>query len=263
MESHLTGSFKRKLVEGEYDNDVDRFMFSVLDDSTMQLRECQTSIARPGVMIGDICFESAKICRKFWNDEMDGYFFHPDHISLCRNKTYWDEERNKGFCGDGWHQCRGNWPGFCARDNNQKALAEKVLPDYDCPDVTHDYIPGEQCDDKLESHFGCLFECKDNSTRIARFQVCDGIPQCKDESDEDEDFCSDCSRDYGYPRRIVGPSDKPVAWRATFPCKHRYTGRPICVVPCDGVDGLCEEYSDEQCQVSSNHLQDSFSLFHL
>ena len=30
MESHLTTSFKRKLVEGEYDNDVDRFMFSIL-----------------------------------------------------------------------------------------------------------------------------------------------------------------------------------------------------------------------------------------
>ena len=55
--------------------------------------------------------------RKFWNDDMGGYFFHPDHISLCRNKTYWDEERNRGFCGDGWHQCRGNWPGFCAPDN--------------------------------------------------------------------------------------------------------------------------------------------------
>ena len=142
MEIHLKAAFKRKLVEGEYDNDVDQFMFSILgkfniekmpvnlpylsvttlqiDDSTMRLRECRTANGGPGVMIGDNCFDSSKICRKLWNDEMGGYFFHPDHISLCRNKTYWDEERSSGFCGEGWHQCRGNWPGFCARDNNEK-----------------------------------------------------------------------------------------------------------------------------------------------
>ena len=51
---------------------------------------------------------------------MEGFFFHPDHLSICRNKTYWDQEENKGFCGDGWHQCLGNWPGFCAPDNDEK-----------------------------------------------------------------------------------------------------------------------------------------------
>ena len=135
--------------------------------------------------------------RKFWNDEMEGFFFHPDHLSICRNKTYWDQEENKGFCGDGWHQCLGNWPGFCAPDNDEKgntqykeiswivsfieyrlrrqsqfkfnlwisALGEKNLPDYHCPDVTHKYKPGEECDEKQSKHFGCLFECKDNITR--------------------------------------------------------------------------------------------------
>ena len=33
--------------------------------------------------------------------------------------------------------------------------------------------------------------------------------------------------------------------RATFPCLHRYTGRAICAVPCDGIDDMCENYADE------------------
>jgi hypothetical protein len=34
----------------------------------------------------------------------------------------------------------------------------------------------------------------------------------------------------------------------TLTCTHRYTGRPICAIPCDGHDNLCEEYSDENCE---------------
>ena len=35
---------------------------------------------------------------------------------------------------------------------------------------------------------------------------------------------------------------------ATFPCKHKVTGRPICAVPCDGILELCEDDADEQCE---------------
>jgi len=38
--------------------------------------------------------------------------------------------------------------------------------------------------------------------------------------------------------------------RATFLCKHRYTGKLICAVPCDGEDDFCEDFKDENCQVS-------------
>ncbi len=38
--------------------------------------------------------------------------------------------------------------------------------------------------------------------------------------------------------------------RATFLCKHRYTGKLICAVPCDGEDDLCEDFEDENCKSS-------------
>ena len=34
---------------------------------------------------------------------------------------------------------------------------------------------------------------------------------------------------------------------ASFPCKHRHTGKWICGIPCDGEDDFCEDYSDEKC----------------
>ena len=33
------------------------------DDEHMHIKMCQTENARPGVMIGDLCFDSSKICR--------------------------------------------------------------------------------------------------------------------------------------------------------------------------------------------------------
>ena len=35
---------------------------------------------------------------------------------------------------------------------------------------------------------------------------------------------------------------------ATFSCKHKVTQKPICAIPCDGVEELCENNVDEQCQ---------------
>ncbi len=49
-------------------------------------------------------------------------------------------------------------------------------------------------------------------------------------------------------------SETTDLWKAVFACRHRYTGRPICSEACDGVDGLCEGFADEQCQVYPFHF---------
>jgi hypothetical protein len=41
---------------------------------------------------------------------------------------------------------------------------------------------------------------------------------------------------------------------ATFSCKHRYTGHWICAVPCDGIDGLCEDFEDEKCDLGTSRI---------
>jgi len=41
---------------------------------------------------------------------------------------------------------------------------------------------------------------------------------------------------------------------ATFACKHRYTKKWICSVPCDGHDDLCEGFADEDCDPASKYL---------
>ena len=35
-----------------------------------------------------------------------------------------------------------------------------------------------------------------------------------------------------------------------FSISHRYTGKRICAVPCDGIDDLCLNNEDEECQES-------------
>jgi hypothetical protein len=73
-------------------------------------------------MIGAICFDRSKLCRNYWKDSMGSYFFHEQHIALCRNLTFWHEERNRGYCGEGFSPCTGNFPGFCKPDNEARLL---------------------------------------------------------------------------------------------------------------------------------------------
>ena len=64
--------------------------------------------------------------------------------------------------------------------------------------------------------------------------VCDGHDHCDDGSDEAEQPCTKCP-------------PKGIKTEATFSCIHRYTGRKICAVPCDGKDDFCKNNEDENC----------------
>ncbi len=52
-------------------------------------------------------------------------------------------------------------------------------------------------------------------------------------------MCSSCPRAFGYAK-----SGDPRL--ASFSCRHRYTGRRICAIPCNGKDDLCLGDSDEE-----------------
>ena len=41
---------------------------------------------------------------------------------------------------------------------------------------------------------------------------------------------------------------------STFSCLHKVTKRPICVVPCNGINEMCENDIDEQCEGPGLHI---------
>ena len=61
--------------------------------------------------------------------------------------------------------------------------------------------------------------------------------------DEKDEICKKCPPNHGgYPENRLS---------ATSPCKHRYTGKWICSVPCNNQDDLCLGFQDEiDCDVS-------------
>ena len=70
--------------------------------------------------------------------------------------------------------------------------------------------------------------------------------------DERPELCNICpktSKWYTYPRVGIGVEGAiSYSLQATYSCKHKVTGRPICTIPCNGYLELCENDADEQCQ---------------
>jgi hypothetical protein len=158
---------------------------------------------------------------------------------LCKNKTFWQHKP----CAK---RCSGNYPGECgASDKRAQILLDPcpAINQYEhafCADKSnlvcnrYKYVNREACSQTY------MKMCTDNLTCIHEDLFCDGNTHCPDGSDEIEDICKKCPRTFGFP------PDKLKF--ATFSCKHRYTGKYICSVPCDGKDDLCLDNADEICQ---------------
>jgi hypothetical protein len=102
---------------------------------------------------------------------------------------------------------------------------------FECPDLSdHRLCNFPDCGNRTD-----YFPCSQEEVCIHESLVCDGHKQCEDGSDEEH--CDICPR-----------VNSKLQKSKTFRCFHRYTMLPICANPCDGLDDLCLDYSDEQCQ---------------
>jgi len=156
---------------------------------------------------------------------------------LCSNLTFWENKN----CNQGT-RCRGNLAGQCGYSHRISGSP---------------FIP--KCLDKSDFIFE-KYKCTNNKTIICENTCihedlyCDGHTNCDDESDEKHEVCTICPRDFGYP---AGKSKF-----ATMSCRHRYTNKSICAVPCDDIDDLCHDFQDEKnCQISSTHYTILFLSF--
>ena len=61
-----------------------------------------------------------------------------------------------------------------------------------------------------------MWQCKDNLTCIDDAIVCDGYFHCRDGSDEDEEMCRNCFRDFGYPSGKIGKVNIQAKKNLTF-----------------------------------------------
>jgi len=161
--------------------------------------------------------------------------------ALCRNKTFWE---NKSCNYD--KRCKGNYPGECHDKDIYWDPSEKK------EEKSFSFVERLNCKDQSNlvcnkyrynngiclKHF--MYMCKDNATCIHKNLICDGYSNCPDSSDEIEEECKKCPRTFGFP------IDKLKF--ATFPCKHMYTSKFICSVPCDGKNDFCLNNEDENCQ---------------
>jgi hypothetical protein len=148
-----------------------------------------------------------------------------NHEQLCQNLTFW----SKFTCGNveknekslKIERCKGSYPGQCkisfCRDKSDYIFKQKNNNNY-------------------------MMKCHDNKTFVHDQLWCDGYIHCPDRSDEDPKECVNCLRAYGFPKNKKS---------ATYSCMHKYTGRPICAIPCDGKDDLCLDDIDEQCSSAS------------
>ena len=172
-----------------------------------------------------------------------------DNDVFCKNRTLWKNKQ----CNGKMIRCHGNIPGQCVE--NLSGVQLPRLESFNCADYSSENytkrIPS--CMDK-SYHVECLaskcslknfLSCKDKNMCIHEALFCDGYNNCPNGFDEDKSFCEKCPKEFGHP---FGNSKS-----ATFSCHHRYTNKPICAVPCDGIDDMCKDYSDEICELE--HLE--------
>ena len=210
------------------------------------------STARPrGITIGNTCYNLSELCKEipgvnFLSEHGDATlfdFYSSDHILLCQNYTFWSHLSNLDIVNK--TICTGNFPGF-SRTSSKSC---KIVPQ--CPDLSDIVCQTSECKP------GVHFSCKDNQTCIHNSLRCDGHEQCPDGSDEDFEYCSNCPlwEGKGHPPRL--PSEE---FANTFSCTHRYTGKPICAIRCDGRDDLCAQFEDELNCEACLFLCDKISL---
>jgi hypothetical protein len=159
---------------------------------------------------------------------------------LCQNFTFWSNRS----CPQIYKRFEGNYPGKCIEKGDKEVLSYlKNFRDHGSPGLKtwlKNFKSLKKYKKKLLDDFHR--KCKNNITYIKEELWCDGYTQCPDGSDEDLSDCGKCPRTYGFPKGYK---------HATFSCKHKYTGRPICAIPCDGKDDLCLDDVDEQCSSAS------------
>ena len=202
-----------------------------------------------------------KAIREILESECKSLFELIDNDIFCKNLTFWENKTCNGLM----KRCKGNIPGQCVFNYRsyaiEKTCRNKLQPfanqhknsppnDDDDDDFGPDYfmdVVNPACKD-LSDNFGCnqlrcqsknLIMCENAEMCIHEGLLCDGHNNCPNGTDEGQILCEKCPRDFGHP---FGKSKF-----ATFSCLHRYTNTPICAVPCDGIDDLCKDYSDELC----------------
>lgn len=162
---------------------------------------------------------------------------------LCSNKTFWDKIPT---C----KRCSGNMPGQCSSVGRQLDRVKRAWSSENPCSRLNDLCKDKSqlvCDSNLDICSNSSMRlCADKSRCIHNDLFCDGYEQCPDGSDEDELICSTCPREFGYAKNNLS--------LATLPCRHRYTGKWICSVPCDGQDDLCLDFKDEDCDPVSKFL---------
>ncbi|KAK7068860.1 Neurotrypsin, partial [Halocaridina rubra] len=146
----------------------------------------------------------------------DGFGFS-EADAVCRELGYNGAERftKNNFYGSNTPEFRRTAPNFLSARLNCTDLSN--INYRDCPESVpaHDCVAteraGVECRQSQSQCQESEFLCRDSVTCIPREDVCDGISQCPDNSDDSEELCTDVSvtrvvsnREINIPGAIVG-----------------------------------------------------------